>query len=72
MGNKINLINAETGSVRTEILKEWLPRLKKVPVDLSEILLEANYYIPLLMEDIPENIVGEDLIKTDMKWIEEE
>ena len=49
--NKMYFLDREDEK-NSAILKEWIPRITKVPEDLKEILMDSEYQLSLLIGDI--------------------
>jgi hypothetical protein len=60
-------VNEEKGW-RVQLDKEQLGRITPVGEELREILLGADYYLPLTIGSLPEN--GQEVFKTGLKWHE--
>jgi len=50
-----------------EIFPEWYGHIKKVPAHVKSILRGAEYYLPLIVGDMPENDKG-FYTDIDLKW----
>jgi hypothetical protein len=47
-----------------------LKQIKPVPKDMADILLNAEYYVPIYVAPIPDDANPQDYIKTCLKWPE--
>lgn len=47
---------------------DTLERIKPVPAEISDILLEADFYISMTIGSLPKDANPEDYIKTGLKW----
>lgn len=51
-----------------EIRAEWIDHIKPVDSEVKDILLDAEYYLPLSVGSIPEGESTESYIDTGLKW----
>jgi hypothetical protein len=49
------------------IQPEWLDRIKPTPADLSDILMNADFFLPLSVGPLPEDADPSDYINTGLK-----
>jgi hypothetical protein len=49
------------------IQPEWLDRIKPTPPDLSDILMNADFFLPLSVGALPEDADPSDYIHSDLK-----
>jgi hypothetical protein len=58
------------GKPSFEIRAEWLDRIKSVGSKVKDILLGAEFYLPLTIGPLPEGQSAESYIATGLKWPE--
>ncbi len=66
-GKKL-LVDLESVGGTIQFDPEWLHRLKVVPADLKETLLNADFSVSLSVGEIPPNETIEQFITTGLKW----
>jgi len=64
--NVVVLVRNEGKSV--EIPSEWVTRIKPVPPETRDILLNAEFYLPLAIGPLLDGESAEDYIETGLKW----
>jgi hypothetical protein len=50
-----------------EILPEWYGHIKNIPDNVKSVLRGADYYLPIVVEDMPEDAEG-FCADTGLKW----
>lgn len=65
-GNNGYYINRGADEPPFEVQEEWLPRIKKVEQEQSEMLLNAEYQLSLSVGSVESK--GGPLVKTGLKW----
>ncbi|MCA1592532.1 MAG: hypothetical protein LC754_07760 [Acidobacteria bacterium] len=64
---EVLLLDHSAGEQPFVIQPEWLNRIKPVPADLSDILMEADFFLPLSVGALPEGADPSNYIHTGLK-----
>jgi len=65
---EVDVFESNSEKLRISLKGEQLGRIKEVTPDMKKTLQNADYGISLTMEDLPEVISVEDLLKTGISW----
>ena len=62
------VIERGLGNPDFEVRFEWLDRIKQVGSDNRSILMDAEYYIPLTVGNLPDGFASDSLFSTGLRW----
>ncbi|HCF59275.1 MAG TPA: hypothetical protein DFS52_14935 [Myxococcales bacterium] len=51
-----------------ELEEEWLSRIKPVDAKLADILMNADYFLPLSVGPLPPGLSASDFLRTGLRW----